>query len=464
MPTPHATALGRLRAIVERIATRPDDPQELRLQKTLLVASAGMMSMGGLTWGVFLLAFDEVAASPIPFGYTALTIVNIVVYRLLGNYPSFRWIQLLLTLMLPFLLGLAIGGYASSGAVVAWSLLAPMGALLFCTPRAATGWFAAFVGVLIVAALLETTVQAPNNLGGTPLTVFFAMNLGVPTMAAFVLLRHFVQQKDAAMTALQEASRELQEAQSQLVHSGKMASIGTLAAGVAHELNTPIASMTSSHDTLARAVKRLSKMLEEDGARARVKRLDAMLNAILGTSAVIGEAASRVDEISRRLRAFTHLDEAELKHVDINEGIRDTIALMGSELGETQVEIDLAKLPKIAVYPGALNQVFLNLLRNARQAVDAGGTIWVRSYMQDDTFVIEVRDDGRGIAADALPTIFEPKFTTKNNRVAASMGLSICERIMQQHQGTIRVDSEEGKGTTSTLGLPMDLERRLQGA
>ncbi len=464
MPTPHATALGRLRAIVERIATRPDDPQELRLQKTLLVASAGMMSMGGLTWGVFLLAFNEVAASPIPFGYTALTIVNIVVYRLLGNYPSFRWIQLLLTLMLPFLLGLAIGGYASSGAVVAWSLLAPMGALLFCTPRAATGWFAAFVGVLIVAALLETTVQAPNNLGGTPLTVFFAMNLGVPTMAAFVLLRHFVQQKDAAVMALQEANRELQEAQSQLVHSGKMASIGTLAAGVAHELNTPIASMTSSHDTLARAVERLSKMFEEDGTRARVKRLDAMLNAILGTSAVIGEAASRVDEISRRLRAFTHLDEAELKHVDINEGIRDTIALMGSELGETQVEIDLAKLPKIAVYPGALNQVFLNLLRNARQALDAGGTIWVRSYMQDDTFVIEVRDDGRGIAADALPTIFEPKFTTKNNRVAASMGLSICERIMQQHQGTIRVDSEEGKGTTSTLGLPMDLERRLQGA
>ncbi len=378
-------------------------------------------------------------------------------YRLLGNYPSFRWIQLLLTLMLPFLTGLALGGYASSGAVVAWSLLAPMGALLFCTPRTATGWFAAFVGVLIVAALLETTVQAPNNLGGTALTVFFAMNLAVPTMAAFVLLRHFLQQKDAAMTALQEA-------QSQLVHSGKMASIGTLAAGVAHELNTPIASMTSSHDTLARAVERLSKMLEEDGARARVKRLDAMLNAILGSSAVIGEAASRVDEISRRLRAFTHLDEAELKHVDINEGIRDTIALMGSELGETQVEIDLAKLPKIAVYPGALNQVFLNLLRNARQAVDAGGTIWVRSYMQDDTFVIEVRDDGRGIAADALPTIFEPKFTTKNNRVAASMGLSICERIMQQHQGTIRVDSEEGKGTTSTLGLPMDLERRLQGA
>ena len=184
-----------------------------------------------------------------------------------------------------------------------------------------------------------------------------------------------------------------------------------------------------------------------------------MLNAILGSSAVIGEAASRVDEISRRLRDFTHLDEAELKHVDINEGIRDTIALMGSELGETQVEIDLAKLPKIAVYPGALNQVFLNLLRNARQAVDAGGTIWVRSYTQDDTFVIEVRDNGRGIAADVLPTIFEPKFTTKNNRVAASMGLSICERIMQQPQGTIRVDSEEGKDTTSTLGLPMDLER-----
>ena len=283
-------------------------------------------------------------------------------------------------------------------------------------------------------------------------------------MAAFVLLRHFVQQKDAAITALQQAHHELKQAQAQLVHSGKMASIGTLAAGVAHELNTPIASMMSSRDTLARAAERLAKMLVEEDAKARVKRLDAMLSAILGSSTVIGEAARRVDDISRRLRAFTQLDEAELQHFDINGGIRDTIALMGGELGETQVDLDLAELPKLTVYPGALNQVFLNLLRNASQAVNAGGTIWVRSYMQDDMFVVEVRNDGHGIAADALPTIFEPKFTIKDNRVAASMGLSICARIMQQHQGTIRVDSKEGKGTTSTLELPMDLERRLREA
>lgn len=212
MADPRATIFGKLRASVERIATTPDDPGDLRLQKTLLVGAAAMMSMGGITWGVFLILFDEHGATAIPFGYTVLTIVNIVVYRLLRNYRSFRFVQLLATLMLPFLLGLALGGYASSGAVVAWSLLAPMGALLFCSPRQATGWFVAFVGVLAIAAALETTVQSPNNLTPAALIVFFAMNLGVPTLAAFVLLRHFVQQKDAAMQALgleQEKSERL---------------------------------------------------------------------------------------------------------------------------------------------------------------------------------------------------------------------------------------------------------------
>ena len=262
--------------------------------------------------------------------------------------------------------------------------------------------------------------------------------------------------------ALEDALRELEELRAQLVHSGKLATIGMLAAGVAHELNTPIASMGSAHDTLDRALERLRGLLVEDGATARMKRLDSLLSAIADSSAVIGDAAARVDEISRRLRTFARLDEAELKRADINEGIRDTIALMGSELGDAGLEIDLATLPKIAVYPGALNQVFLNLLRNARQALGERGTIWVRSALVGARVLIEVRDDGRGIAAEALPTLFEPSFTTRDNRVATGMGLAVCQRIVQQHQGSIRVESRPDLGSTFTVELPTDLERRIR--
>jgi C4-dicarboxylate-specific signal transduction histidine kinase len=130
---------------------------------------------------------------------------------------------------------------------------------------------------------------------------------------------------------LEATNEELRGAQAELVHAGKMASIGQLAAGVAHELNTPIASVTSSIDTLKKAVARLEQMLEGDGAMSRLPRLGQVLKAIEDSNGVIGAGAKRVDEIVRRLRKFTRLDEAGLKKADLREGIEDAVALLREE-------------------------------------------------------------------------------------------------------------------------------------
>jgi signal transduction histidine kinase len=257
---------------------------------------------------------------------------------------------------------------------------------------------------------------------------------------------------------LQDTNAELRAAQAQLVHAGKMASIGQLAAGVAHELNTPVASVQSSSDTLARAVVRLRALLAEDGSAARVPDVARMLDAVDRSSRIIDQGSARVEGIVRRLRAFTRLDEAALKRVELADGLKDTLALLAAELGEhIEVITELETLGPVACYPAALNQVFLNLARNAIAAIDGKGRIHVRLWRAGERALVSFADDGRGITQQRLATLFEPRLTSKGGRVVASMGLSICAGIVRDHRGELSVESVPGEGSTFTLSLPLDL-------
>jgi signal transduction histidine kinase len=173
---------------------------------------------------------------------------------------------------------------------------------------------------------------------------------------------------------------------------------------------------------------------------------------------VIESGTQRVTEIVRRLRSFARLDQAELKKADIHEGLEDTLALIHHELKHNiVVKRDYGSVPPIPCYPGRLNQVFLNLLNNARQAIRGKGEIEIRTFVQDRRVHVTVRDTGAGIAPEHLRKIFDPGFTTKGVGVGTGLGLSICYQIVRDHRGEILVDSEPGKGTTFTVVLPMDL-------
>jgi signal transduction histidine kinase len=206
-------------------------------------------------------------------------------------------------------------------------------------------------------------------------------------------------------------------------------------------------------------------MLEGDGAMSRLPRLGQVLKAIEDSNGVIGAGAKRVDEIVRRLRKFTRLDEAGLKKADLREGIEDAVALLREEWSDRiTVHLELANMRPIACHPAALNQLFLNLLRNAIAAIDGSGNVWIRLWEEGESVLVSIRDDGRGIPQERLASLFETRFTTKRARVGASMGLSISDRIVREHQGEIRVTSVPGEGTTFTVQLPNDLERRLTTA
>ncbi len=268
-----------------------------------------------------------------------------------------------------------------------------------------------------------------------------------------------------SLTKLETANLELRQTQSQLVQSEKMASLGMLVAGIAHEINTPIGAVHSMHDTLKRAVVKLKETLETKYTEAMQadRGLHAPIKVIEEANKVIDSGSDRVITIVRRLKSFARLDEAELKSVDIHEGLDDTLTLIHHEIRhDIIVEKKFGQVPAIPCYPGRLNQVYLNLFINARQAIQGKGTITIETFVENGRAVVRISDDGVGIPKAKLGKVFDPGFTTKGVGVGTGLGLSICYQIVQDHHGEITVASQVGEGTTFTISLPMNLDKLVE--
>jgi signal transduction histidine kinase len=260
---------------------------------------------------------------------------------------------------------------------------------------------------------------------------------------------------------LEKKNRELKEAQSQLVQSAKQAAMGQLVAGVAHEINTPLGTINSNFDVTARALNLVREELARQpaGLGEKPQQLFATIDSLMEVSRL---ACARIIRIVRDLRNFARLDEADFKEVNLNEGIESTLSLLQHELrGRIEVLRDLAELPTIACYPNRLNQVFMNLLVNAIQAIDGKGQIRVQTRLENKQIKVAISDSGSGIKPEHLEKIFDPGFTTKGVGIGTGLGLSISARIAQDHRGSISVESELGKGTTFLISLPLAGEADL---
>lgn len=258
---------------------------------------------------------------------------------------------------------------------------------------------------------------------------------------------------------VEERTRDLRDAQAQLVQSEKMAALGHLVAGVAHEMNNPVGAVYGSQDTLSSAAKRLTEALEsEHGINASESpRLSNIVGAIEDAGGVIRTSSERITEVVKRLRIFAQLDEADLQRVNPNECVDSALDMFRFHLkpGIT-VRKELSDLPEIACYPAKVNQLVFQLLANANRAIDGSGRIVLRTAMQGDHAAISVADDGRGIREKDLDRIFDPGYTAWDVNVGTGLGLAICYQIAEAHNGRISVESEAGVGSTFTFSLPVD--------
>ena len=278
---------------------------------------------------------------------------------------------------------------------------------------------------------------------------------------------------------LATAYKELKSSQLQLIQAEKMASLGQMVAGVAHEINTPLGYVKNNFEMLemyvdgARVMMTtcngladvlLSPTSTEQDLRARLEEMQAMRQTLTlpaddDMTRLFADTHFGIEQISElvlNLKNFSRLDRAAADDVDLNECLDSSVMLARNVLkARINVVRQYGQLPRISCLPSQLNQVFLNLLTNAAQAIEGQGSILLRTESKDGWLKVTVQDTGKGIPADVLPRIFDPFFTTKPVGQGTGLGLSISYQIIQQHNGDIRVTSQPGKGTRFTVRLPV---------
>ncbi|MDE2428117.1 MAG: ATPase [Burkholderiales bacterium] len=273
-------------------------------------------------------------------------------------------------------------------------------------------------------------------------------------------------------TELLDLNHKLETAQTQLLQADKMASIGQLAAGVAHEINNPVAFVHSNIGTLEMYLKQIFQIADayiaqEQFLPAEVVRQLNELRDKLEYDYIVGDMADlmkeskdgleRVKKIVQELKDFSRVDQSEWDLLDITDGINSTLSLVRHELqSRADIVCELSALPPIECVLSQLNQVFMNLLINAAHAIKQHGTITIRTGMQGDDHVwVSIGDTGEGIPPENLSRIFDAFFTTKPVGKGTGLGLSLSYGIIKRHHGRIDVSSQMGSGTTFTITLPV---------
>ncbi|MGD9162399.1 MAG: ATP-binding protein, partial [Desulfobacteraceae bacterium] len=286
-------------------------------------------------------------------------------------------------------------------------------------------------------------------------------------------------EKQTILTFLNDITQQ-RHLEVQVMQSEKMASIGQLAAGVAHEINNPVGFVSCNFNTLEGYQKQLSELVTKykelatfiethpessEEVLSRIKEIEQLENKIdidyvlNDFPLVIKESedgVNRVKKIVSDLKNYAHPGNEKKQLTDINRNIESTLNMVWNELKyHVEVVKELNEIPAIECYPQLLNQVFMNLIVNASQAIEDKGTIRIKTNRYNNHIKISISDTGIGIPKDNLTKIFDPFFTTKDVGKGTGLGLHVCYNIVNKHHGTINVDSEAGKGTTFTINLPV---------
>ncbi|MDY7226874.1 PAS domain-containing sensor histidine kinase [Hyalangium rubrum] len=334
--------------------------------------------------------------------------------------------------------------------------------------------------------LTLTQVQRVIREGGTAV---YEYQLGKPPLG----LQHYEARAvrsgpDEAVCIVRNITeRKLsEERQAQLIQGEKLALMGQLAAGVAHEINNPVSYVTSNLRSLGRYLTDLTPLLRsqrelmdslkrgepppaEQLTRARElwagQDTEFLLQDMTDIVRESLDGSRRIKEIAQGLRTFSREEEEQPQHVDLNEELESTLRMVWNELKyKCELKRDFGELPLVACYPTQLAQVFTNLLVNASQAIEKWGEIRVRTRQEGDEVVVSISDTGKGMDPETLARLATPFFTTKPRGQGTGLGLYVSYGIIARHKGRVEVRSEPGKGTTFTLHLPLVQEERPSGA
>lgn len=304
--------------------------------------------------------------------------------------------------------------------------------------------------------------------------LFLAVTDATAAASYSMALKSALNQLELEHAAQAKLIDKLEEAHNQLLQAEKMASIGQLAAGVAHEINNPIGFVSSNLETLQHYCRTLLQTLDFAG-QLLTKQADTQLTAryqdhlrhhqleflVQDMPELITESlegTNRVMSIVKSLREFSHVDSSEWKETNLIEGMESTLRIINNELKyKATIHKDYqSQMPLVYCQSMQINQVFMNLLLNAAQAMEQPGDIFINITTEDDYAKISIRDTGTGIAPEHLNKIFDPFFTTKPVGAGTGLGLSLSYTFIQSHHGTLSVNSTLGHGAEFVIKLPLN--------
>jgi two-component system, NtrC family, sensor kinase len=273
-----------------------------------------------------------------------------------------------------------------------------------------------------------------------------------------------VRERTELAEELGRTNEKLRETQTHLIHSEKMAGLGQLVAGIAHEINNPMAFVINNTFIVKEALEKLAAAgadLPPEVAAAKLAKMQTQISGALA-------GATRVKELVTKLRTFSRLDEGTIKTINIHESIDSVLLFLHHKTeGRIEVERDYGEVEMLTCLAGELNQVLMNIIANAIDAIDVNeekertGRITIATTQQNGHFVIRVRDTGKGIPEEIRNRVFEPFFTTKPIGEGTGLGLAISYGIMQAHQGSMEFSSKAGEGTEFVLKIPTSLRTQI---
>ncbi len=331
--------------------------------------------------------------------------------------------------------------------------------------------FATRVVVRPVYELVDAIQMMEVKDGPVEIPVTTDTEFGILTESFNDMSRRIYQTKmelEKKIAEVEKAYSELKDAQTRLVHSAKMVSLGQMVAGIAHELNNPIGFIYSNMSHLRDYSEKLKSIIEageKDPAALEAAKEKADYKYIVEDLPRLisscEDGARRTRDIVLGLRNFSRLDESKIKRVSLKDGIENTLKLLSGELkNRIKVHPHFEIVPNVLCYPSELNQVFMNILTNASQAIDGEGEIWIHLKVIGENkrkrAQVSIRDSGKGIPKDGLDKIFDPFYTTKSVGQGTGLGLSISYGIVKKHGGEITVKSDPGKGTEFVITVPID--------
>lgn len=428
-------------------------------------------------------------------------LINILIYLYIGCFiPTFLdmytvaqiWVQMVVgaaaIVVFYISLRMSLMGYSSAKFfLIAWSIFL-LSVLVFVLrnmnvlPYNEFTYYALQIGSAMEALLLSFALAYKINLFKAEALRASQENERLVREQNIILEDKVNKRTEELQTSNQElnvALKNLKEAQTQLVEREKMASLGQLTAGIAHEINNPINFVTSNIKPLKLDIQDIRTLLEKYDALPEAPDIKAALADIAAykqeididyiheeiSSLIKGieDGASRTSEIVRGLRTFSRLDESELKSVDLHEGLDSTLVLLKNSIPpNVKIVKNYGSLPKIECYAGKMNQVFMNILTNAFNAVksnnkDREETVTITTKEENGLAIISIKDTGPGMSEKVKEKIFDPFFTTKDVGEGTGLGLSIVFSIIEKHNGRIEVVTAPHKGAEFIIYLPMNV-------